>query len=640
MILESIGYFFLMLFAVLGGGGILLSITGVIHRVEAAESLAIAFPLGMGFLGWITFYVALSGHITQFDLTILLFILILGNYVFKGLFPLKSLDFALLELRQFGIWRLLLICGFILILTLDLAEALAPPVDGDTMAYHFSLPKMFLRSGELVPVIQAVEGAIPLLLHMTYLVAFGTGGELTLTLWTGATGYAVTILIFIILKRFVDINWALAFTLLFATTPAVLYSAGSGHIEVRNAAFVLLAVFSASEAIRMKQWRLVILAGIAAGFFAASKYTGLIFAFACCVALLYGSGRFKWAALFCICLFFSGHQWYVWNFWNTGDPFFPILFDIVEYNTGVSWNADIHAAYQLMIEEKAIQNDLLGFFLYPFKATLAPHPIFESLRVGFGPTLLLMLPLALFAIWNSRSRVHRHPLFIFFLICLISYGTWFFLGPSQRIRHLLPIYPLVFICVVVSCHRLVVFEHKFTFVLSSILLMVIPLQIAGMVVYSSNILEYLTTNEDRTSFLLRNISQYNAAIEANDHLSSSDVLLVAQRQLIYHFNTPVFYAHPNQQAEVEIHANAKDPRKFWKQLQKKGISHLLLHFHSLDQPRAGAFEGLARTLYQAQCLVDVKTFTARDIVSRTLPSLGHTSQKFSLAKLMPGQCPY
>ena len=119
---------------------------------------------------------------------------------------MKFSGFARLDLRQCGIWRLLLICGFVLILTLDLAETLVPPVDGDTMTYHFSLPKMFLREGELVPVIQAVEGAIPLLVHMTYLVALGTGGELTLTLWTGATGYAVSILIFIVLRRFVDIN--------------------------------------------------------------------------------------------------------------------------------------------------------------------------------------------------------------------------------------------------------------------------------------------------------------------------------------------------------------------------------------------------------------------------------------------------
>ena len=65
--------------------------------------------------------------------------------------------------------------GIALVLGGDLLEGLAPPADADSLAYHFTLPKAILAEGRLVPIYQAMEGTIPLLLQMTYLVALGTG---------------------------------------------------------------------------------------------------------------------------------------------------------------------------------------------------------------------------------------------------------------------------------------------------------------------------------------------------------------------------------------------------------------------------------------------------------------------------------
>ena len=65
-----------------------------------------------------------------------------------------------------------------LVLIFDLFEALAPPADADTMAYHFAIPKNFLRAGGIYFIPRVTDGAIPLLLHMTFIPPMALGGEL------------------------------------------------------------------------------------------------------------------------------------------------------------------------------------------------------------------------------------------------------------------------------------------------------------------------------------------------------------------------------------------------------------------------------------------------------------------------------
>src|SRR3546814_20281685 len=77
----------------------------------------------------------------------------------------------------------------------DLLEALSPPADADTSAYHFALPKYFVQLGGLEFVPRAVDGAIPMLIHMPYVPVLALGGELALTLWAGISGWAGILLV-------------------------------------------------------------------------------------------------------------------------------------------------------------------------------------------------------------------------------------------------------------------------------------------------------------------------------------------------------------------------------------------------------------------------------------------------------------
>jgi len=627
---------FLMIAAAFGGGAAMLKASGTIYEFRYTERLAISFALGLGVIGWIVFFLALTGNVGRLELRITLFVLSSGLILLKP--PIEKGA----EFERSDLCRIALMGSIVLVMGYDVLEGLAPPADGDSLAYHFALSKAFLNAGKLFPVYQAIEGTIPLLQQMTYLAALGVGGEQVMTLWTMASGWGAGALLYVVARRFLDTNWSLAVTLIFMSTPAVIYGAGSGQIEVRNASFVLVTALAVSEARRTNLLRYAVLAGIAAGFFVASKYTGLIFAFSSGVFLLFQRRWFHHGLAYSIALLVAGGQWYGWNMRITGDPIFPILFGKLEYLSSVPWNEAIHAAYEQAIQEKSVAVNPLGFLIYPIKATLFADSVLESLRIGLGPIGLLLTPFAFLGAWHFRYRLRSHPLTIFGAICLTAYAMWFFLGPSQRIRHLLPLYPLLLLCFSVATIRLVQVQSGLKLAVCTVFTLVIPLQLIGATVFALNYIRFVFSDESREEFLVRNVSEYEAVSPTNEKLGPNDRLLVSTRQLVYYFEPSVFYANPLDQAVIELHPKASDPQLLWNQLRQQNITHMLLPFEfKRDQSVGnGNYSEMAFQLQFKQCLQMINSFSTMSITSRTLPALGGYDSRLSLVKLTPNSCEY
>jgi hypothetical protein len=136
----------------LGYGLLGLRMIGCPNASSWGEDYGRAFALGMGTLGWLVFWFGISGLLQSWILWVILFtgVLIL-LYLRKNL---KS--FSLKEIGNIS-WMLLML--LIVTVSLDLLEALAPPADADTLAYHYALPKQFLKNGviEFVPIGMSCE---------------------------------------------------------------------------------------------------------------------------------------------------------------------------------------------------------------------------------------------------------------------------------------------------------------------------------------------------------------------------------------------------------------------------------------------------------------------------------------------------
>ena len=194
----------LLFLACVGAGAGALRLLGVLDGLRIGERLPWSFALGIGLLGWITFFLAIFGLIAPLHLAILCVACAGGLFfLFRAGFLPKDMP----KLDRSG-WVL---CAAVAVaLVFDLLEGISPPADADSLAYHFALPKQFLAAGRLEFVPRAADGAAPMLLHMTYLIALGMGGETTLTLWAMISGWMPALLVFTLSRRYLNLNWSLS----------------------------------------------------------------------------------------------------------------------------------------------------------------------------------------------------------------------------------------------------------------------------------------------------------------------------------------------------------------------------------------------------------------------------------------------
>ena len=106
-------------------------------RYAWAEKCGTAFALGFGTIGWLLFWPGILGFLGQSMLWMVLVPGWLGAFVFGR-------DLVKIRVQRIDHITILLVLLFLIYLCLDFFEALSPPVDADSLAYHYALHKQFL----------------------------------------------------------------------------------------------------------------------------------------------------------------------------------------------------------------------------------------------------------------------------------------------------------------------------------------------------------------------------------------------------------------------------------------------------------------------------------------------------------------
>ena len=616
----------LLWLACAGFGAAALGPAGLLDGRARGERIAVSFAAGTGFFGWVVFFPGIAGWLTAPAVLVLC-----GAGVLCGVAARRHLlgpDDTPAEPP--GRWTGLLIAALLVAVSMDALEAYAPPADADSLAYHFALPKQFALAGAIEFVPRVIDGAAPLLLHMSYATAYLLGGESALTLWTALTGWMAGGLLYGFARRYLARDWSLAAMLLFMTTPAVLSGAGTGQVETRLAMFCLVGAMAAADAVRSGKAADAMLAGAMAGFYAGAKYMGLLFVASAGAAMLINRARWRMAFTFAVAAAIAGFQWYWWNWLHTGDPVFPALFRLLGLPDSAIWMAahDRWFRTSYFAIEVPIARDIANFLTFPLFALLDPPPVIEAGRTGFGPLPLLIAPFAAAGLWRFRHHVLRSPLAVAGLIAGGFYLLWFWSGISQRIRHLLPIYPIVLLCLVVLAQRWSA-RNRTGHILAAAAGLSIAIQIGGQGIQSVNFFRYAAQGESRDAFLMRNLSGYPAVQWINAHLGRNEKVLVTERELVYAIDVPVFLAHSDLQTQVELSPLANDPARFARQVRALGITHFLLARGvdaagniATESPKAARIERFANALRHANCLDLAAVFPSRRISSRALTTIG------------------
>jgi len=618
--------------ASLGFGALVLRMLGLADQDPGRERLVYAFALGMGVVGWLVFFIGISGNLNDTVLSVAL-----GVGVIAAFFQ-RSVLSQDLEIPP-GIPATILLLLLSIVGFMDLLEALTPTGDADTLAYHFALPKQFLSAGRIEFVPRALDGAIAMLTQMTYIPVLDLGGETALLLWTFSSGWAAVYAVYVLARRHLGHNWSLAVALVFATTPAVIFGAGSGHVEVRNLVFVVAAMLAVTANNGRKGFRFAILAGLLAGFFVGSKYLGLLFAAVCGLAVLWEKRRLSAGIAYGLAVLLAGGQWYVWNAIHIGDPVFPMLFEWLGTTGTPYWTDELQLLFRSVFVKSytSVPTNIFWFLAFPFKATLDGGQAFESGRIGFGPMIWLALPFAFAGVWNYKASIRPGPLLTYTLVTLVFYTLWFFSDSPQKVRFLLPVYPLLLVPVMVAAVRYADTLRAFRPLVAACAIAIV-VQIGGHSLYSLKSARYVFGDETREHFLLRTIADFQPAPWINTNLTRDDRVLMRYRHYLYYLNVPYYYAHPQLQALVNLSPSAADPGAFVDQLRRLDITHLLL-----PVPTEGPVSSLWRLsdgAEKAGCLTRIKTFSSLSFTSRTLPGLGTKRSDFGLYRLVDKSCQY
>ena len=619
--------------ACLGLGAMVLRVLRIDENLTRGEHWTVAFAIGFGALGWLVFPLGVAGLLGAGPLWILLLLAALGVLLlWRAGPPVMDADLDIVGKALLA----LIAC----VLVLCLAEALAPPVDADTLAYHFNWPKRFISEGRITFIQQTWDGAIPLLTQMTYVPALALGGERALTLWTMASGWAAAVFLFVLCRRHLDLNWSLAVVLIFLTTPAVIYGSGSGQVEVKMALFVMAGAWAVARFLETGRASFAVLAGLGAGFYAGSKYLGLLFVAAAGLVILFqrgGAGRGIVAGLcFGAAAVAAGSQWYAWNALHTGDPVFPAFFQWLGHNDLSFWTVEHDRWFKefLVSAERAVPRTFWWLVAYPFKAIFDAFPVFQAKRVGFGPYGVLLSPFAILGAWVFRERIRRSRLLPYAAVCALFYVIWFFSGVSQRIRHLLPILPLFLIVMTVAAERLVGLMAGRRALVTAVAATVV-LQLAVHGIFSMKYVVY-AVGGNREAFLERNIQNYAAVPWINANLGPGDRVFLGERQFFYYLTVPYFFGGPGAQALVDLRPGPKDPRVLYRQLKSIGITYVLLR---RDVRADGIrYNSPLDVLRERGCLYPQKSFEASLFASRTLPDLVSRRGILDILKLRDGSC--
>ncbi|MEQ9198769.1 MAG: hypothetical protein RLN80_02200, partial [Rhodospirillales bacterium] len=450
-----------------------------------------------------------------------------------------------------------------------------------------ALPLQFLARGELFLIPRAVDGAAPLLFQTLYALPLQLGGEFAMLATAKLMVWVVALLIYGVARPVCGYPVAGLLALIFLTMPAVIYGLSAGQVETRIALLTLSAALLIWSMRDQPTIGRAVLAGLLCGGIAAAKFTGLLYAAAAGLVLIAVVRRPALIAAAGIAGLVAAGQWYGWLWLATGSPLFPMF-------AGEPYWDGSHAAefgQRILQNEAVLPADIIGLVTYPFHVFMATHPGFEADRTGLGPALFALLPISLVAAFRRLRRGAILPsdnwteagrlVLVFAAIFVLFYILWWFFGASQRVRHLVPVIPLVLLALGIAAHRACRSRASYA-LLGAVLLLSAGIQAGGWEFYHLATADYIASGADRAGALRDDLLDYDAIQWMAENLTDQDLLVLMERRNNFYLGQPFYRVSSDLERLVSNGSNSTDPRRFLSDLNALGATHVL--FHLIDNP--------------------------------------------------------
>jgi hypothetical protein len=305
----------------------------------------------------------------------------------------------------------------ILIFALTLLKALAPPLEFDTLAYHLSLPKLYLTHGRISYLSEIMYWGFPQLPHMLMTWAGALGAARGALLGWGMGLLATIGLLGHLSARLSPRRgWVAVAALLCGSSLAA--ALASAYVDWPSILISWGVLFFLDLWAEKKKRYLVMWAGVFAGLAFGTKYTAGLLAPLGLLAILWISKQdWRAAGRFLLAAFALAAPWLLRNAFATGNPFYPLLLPGGAMDT---FRLNYYQGF-------TPQGSSLDAVLLPLRATfvgveggrVGDAPGYES---SVGPLLLVLGALALLP--SDEKKDGRNMKYIAALIAIGGMVVW------------------------------------------------------------------------------------------------------------------------------------------------------------------------------------------------------------------------
>jgi len=486
--------------------------------------------------------------------------------------------------ERFHVYESVLFFVLLVTVILTLAGTLAPPSLYDSLVYHLAAPSTYIREHRIANIPFNFFTAFPAVGEMLFTLGMLLYNDTLAQLIHFVFALLAAVAVYSFSRTYFDDRVGLVASLIFLSSPAVMFLSTGGYIDLILTCFVFLAFHSVVLWSGSGKDSHLVLAGIFSGLAAGTKYTGII------VFLIILSGitaglivrKHKICgkiALFVIAFLGPVAPWLIKNMIFTRNPVFPFLFNVFG---GYNWDiTNIQKYFTHIRQHGPLVGNPAGYLVLPWTLTMEGFKFGGSFDIC-GPAFLILIP-GMFLVKGGKKQIHTILVF-----SILYYCVWLFTGKVARF--LVPLLPCLSI-LAASVFVRIAEEGRAKAVFLMAVLSVTVLLNWWIFLFGESVVEPLAASagiETRDEYLMRKVPYYPAVKFINTNAAKdSKVLFIGEARTYYcernYIASSVFDKTPIVEW-AEISATPGDLREIFR---KNRITHVLLNAREAERLQAG-----------------------------------------------------
>lgn len=571
--------------------------------------------LGLGMLAYAMLALGLLGGLYRPAGIGLLLLLALAGFRQHRVMALEVRDTFQRGVRL-SPWGWAAFVSFLLLALIPLVGVWTPPtaaLEWDSLSYHLADPKLYLQAHRVYYIPWESHSNFAFTAEMWYLFGLMEGGVPLAKLFHFTCGVGTCLAVYAFGARHLSPRVGLAAAGIVASTPLVLWEAGTAYADLAGAFFATLALLAVADGMAGRDERRLWMGAVLMGLTLSTKATALSTLSLLALALLFWWARSQGqtlpkaimkTAVWCLLALAVGSPWYIKSTVYTGNPIYPFYYQIFG-GRGFSAelariydvsNADFGVAYETPTKDNPANDP--GLVRSPGMAALAPWNLTMYLMPGrvrpnqafkpFSDTqipLIVLSPLLLAALFfPAFSRGAPGVVKALALYALLSALLW--VGTSQQVRYLLLWLPVLCLLAAWTLVRAVETRSRSAYALAAMGAASVAFALyvsysptgaagGGLVAREAPVVFRMQSHDD---YLSRDISGHPVMQFINTQLPADAKIAFYGHPLGFYCDRPYFWGDA-QHSTFLPYGTFHDENDLRAYFQKIGVTHILVDRH-------------------------------------------------------------